>query len=101
MFTLPFKFTRRVVDPVVSVLAIGCWAGAVLLCLWPSKVSWRGQALLSVIFPPRVKSRPRIVQRKSGSVTPVLHTEHVREEGKRVDEPHSRDALMWLRKVKK
>ena len=52
MITLPFRLTRRFIDPAVLVCGIGCWLGSLFLCLWPPEDSWRGEALLPVIFSP-------------------------------------------------
>ncbi|KAJ5488715.1 hypothetical protein N7539_003605 [Penicillium diatomitis] len=54
--TIPFKWTRRVVDRLMVPLAWGCWLGAVLLAIWPpdrhAADTWRGRAVFAVVFAP-------------------------------------------------
>lgn len=64
--TLPFRFTRRFLDPLVVFLAWAAWLGAIFMAIWPpdrpggpaSKSSsnadetWRGQAIFACIFAP-------------------------------------------------
>lgn len=59
--TFPFVFTRKVIDRVSVVLAIGCWAGAVILSAVPPDRSshglgaaetWRGRATFALVFAP-------------------------------------------------
>lgn len=56
--SLSFKFGRKILDPVVVVLAWGCWLGAILLAIFPpdrnsgSTETWRGRALFALIFAP-------------------------------------------------
>ncbi|KAJ5295599.1 hypothetical protein PENANT_c001G02654 [Penicillium antarcticum] len=55
--TVPFKFTRRVLDRVFVVLAWGCWLGAVFLAIWPpdrhdGPDAWRGRAVFALVFAP-------------------------------------------------
>ncbi|CAG8063653.1 unnamed protein product [Penicillium nalgiovense] len=55
--TVPFAFTRRVVDRIVVVLAWGCWLGAVFLAIWPPDRHngpdvWRGRAVFALVFAP-------------------------------------------------
>ncbi|KAH7067687.1 CrcB-like protein-domain-containing protein [Paraphoma chrysanthemicola] len=49
---LPFRFMRRVLDPVIVVLGWGCWIGAVLMTIFPPENAWRGQALFACVFAP-------------------------------------------------
>jgi fluoride ion exporter CrcB/FEX len=49
---LPFYFMRRFLDPLVMVLAWGCWIGAVLMTIFPPRNAWRGQALFACVFAP-------------------------------------------------
>lgn len=54
---LPFRFTRRLLDPLFVLLGWGCWLGAVFMAIWPpdrhnSTETWRGRALFSIIFAP-------------------------------------------------
>ncbi|UPX14764.1 uncharacterized protein EKO05_0005236 [Ascochyta rabiei] len=50
--TLPFRFTRRVVDPLFVFLGIGSWVGAVAMAALPPHNTWRGQALFACVFAP-------------------------------------------------
>ncbi|KAJ9627853.1 hypothetical protein H2203_003071 [Taxawa tesnikishii (nom. ined.)] len=63
--TLPFRFTRRILDPVIAFLAIGCWLGAIFLSIFPpdrpggpasrgawSNEVWRGEVLFALVFAP-------------------------------------------------
>ncbi|KAI3086275.1 hypothetical protein CBS147339_119 [Penicillium roqueforti] len=55
--TVPFAFTRRVLDPLVVMLAWGCWLGAVFLAIWPPDRHkgpdvWRGRAVFAIVFSP-------------------------------------------------
>lgn len=63
--TLPFRLLRRLLDPLLVLLAAGCWLGAVFMSIWPpdrpdgpssraswSNETWRGEALLAVVFAP-------------------------------------------------
>ncbi|GLA93512.1 hypothetical protein AtubIFM57143_011108 [Aspergillus tubingensis] len=62
--TVPFRFTRRVLDPVMAVLGWGCWLGAVFLAIWPpdrydakGMEVWRGRAVFAIVFAPLGMSR--------------------------------------------
>lgn len=63
--SVPFHFTRQVVDRIVVFLAWGSWLGAVLMTIWPpdrpgtsagqvtwEQETWRGRALFAVVFAP-------------------------------------------------
>jgi fluoride ion exporter CrcB/FEX len=50
--TLPFRFTRRVIDPLFVMLGIGSWIGAVVMTALPPHNAWRGQALFACVFAP-------------------------------------------------
>jgi CrcB protein len=63
--TLPFRLTRRFFDPLVVVLAWGCWLGAIFLSIWPpdrpsgsssrgswANEVWRGEVLFALVFAP-------------------------------------------------
>ncbi|KAI1803181.1 CrcB-like protein-domain-containing protein [Daldinia bambusicola] len=59
--SLPFRFTRKVLDRLAVSLAFGCWIGAVLLsALPPDRFSsqgqgaetWRGRATFALVFAP-------------------------------------------------
>jgi fluoride ion exporter CrcB/FEX len=67
MSKIPSVNTRRVLDPLVVFLAWGCWAGTVLMTIWPpdrlsgraqsdSKTSaeetWRGKVLFAIVLAP-------------------------------------------------
>jgi CrcB protein len=52
MPTLPFRLTRRVVDPLFVLLGWGCWIGAVLMAIFPPHNAWRSQALFACVFAP-------------------------------------------------
>ncbi|OJD21984.1 hypothetical protein ACJ73_06676 [Blastomyces percursus] len=55
---IPYLFSRRCLDPIISFLAIGCWLGAVFLAIWPPDRDlgihehWRGSAVFAVVFAP-------------------------------------------------
>ncbi|KAJ4372751.1 hypothetical protein N0V86_008117 [Didymella sp. IMI 355093] len=50
--TLPFRFTRRLLDPAFVLLGIGSWIGAIALTCLPPHTQWRGQALFACVFAP-------------------------------------------------
>ncbi|CVK94679.1 related to chromosome condensation protein (CrcB) [Fusarium proliferatum] len=52
MPSLPYIFMRKVLDPVATILAWGCWIGAILLCIYPPSDDWRGSVLFSLAFAP-------------------------------------------------
>lgn len=52
MPTLPFTFVRRVLDPLTCILAIGCWAGAIILACLPPHPQWRSEVIFAVVFGP-------------------------------------------------
>lgn len=60
MPSLPFIFTRKVVDRLCVPLAWGCWLGAVLLSIFPpdrfshpgKSETWRGGATFALVFAP-------------------------------------------------
>ncbi|KKA24035.1 hypothetical protein T310_1916 [Rasamsonia emersonii CBS 393.64] len=54
---VPFRFTRKVLDRVVVLLAWGCWLGAVFMAIWPpdrmhTEETWRGRAIFALVFAP-------------------------------------------------
>lgn len=49
---LPFRLTRRFLDPLVVILGWGSWVGAIVLVVSPPEVAWRGQVLFALIFAP-------------------------------------------------
>lgn len=50
--TLPFRFTRRAIDPLFVVLGFGSWIGAIVMVAMPPHNAWRGQALFACVFAP-------------------------------------------------
>ncbi|KAH7342745.1 CrcB-like protein-domain-containing protein [Rhexocercosporidium sp. MPI-PUGE-AT-0058] len=56
--SVPYKFCRRVLDPMVVFLAWGCWLGAIILAIFPPDRNsappeiWRGRAVFSLVFAP-------------------------------------------------
>jgi fluoride exporter len=50
--TLPFTFTRKILDPLAVLLAFGCWLGAILLSIFPPAINWRPRATFSLVFAP-------------------------------------------------
>lgn len=50
--TLPFRFTRRIVDPMFVFFGWGAWLGAVLMAIFPPHSAWRGQAIFACVFAP-------------------------------------------------
>ncbi|GAB1214689.1 hypothetical protein ATERTT37_003853 [Aspergillus terreus] len=56
--SVPFRFARRVLDPLFVLLGWGCWLGAIFLAIWPpdrhdaSPEHWRSRAVFAVVFAP-------------------------------------------------
>jgi CrcB protein len=50
--SLPFRFTRKLIDPLFVFLGFGSWIGAILLAVFPPHNAWRGQALFACVFAP-------------------------------------------------
>lgn len=50
--TLPYRFTRKIIDPLAVVLGWGCWIGAIILTAIPPHDDWRGIATFSMVFAP-------------------------------------------------
>lgn len=52
--TIPHRFGRKVLDPIITVLAFGCWLAAIFLSIWPpgNDIHWRFRGLLPVAFSP-------------------------------------------------
>lgn len=50
--TLPFRLTRKILDPLFVVLGLGSWLGAVLMTALPPHNAWRGEALFACVFAP-------------------------------------------------
>lgn len=51
---IPHRLTRRVLDPIGTVLAFGCWLGAIFLSIWPAgnDTHWRFRATFPLVFSP-------------------------------------------------
>ncbi|KAI4636809.1 hypothetical protein J4E93_010934 [Alternaria ventricosa] len=50
--SLPFRFTRRVCDPIFVILGWGVWFGAIIMVCLPPYSTWRSQALFACVFAP-------------------------------------------------
>lgn len=56
--TIPFSFLRKILDPTIVFLALGCWTGSIFLALFPPdrhlgiREHWRGDAVFAVVFAP-------------------------------------------------
>ena len=56
--SLPYSFTRKVLDRAIVVLAWGSWLGAIFLSIWPpdrfrdGPDVWRGRAVFALVFAP-------------------------------------------------
>ncbi|KAH7384038.1 CrcB-like protein-domain-containing protein [Phaeosphaeria sp. MPI-PUGE-AT-0046c] len=52
--SLPFRLTRRFIDPLFVLLGWGCWFGAAFMTIFPpsSHDDWRSQALFALVFAP-------------------------------------------------
>lgn len=56
--SLPYRFCRKILDPLAVVLAWGCWAGAIMLAIFPPDrydgppEIWRGRAVFELVFSP-------------------------------------------------
>lgn len=50
--TVPFRFTRKVLDPLIVILGWGCWLGAVFMAIWPPHNAWRTDAVFAIVFAP-------------------------------------------------
>ncbi|KAI9373683.1 CrcB-like protein-domain-containing protein [Aspergillus egyptiacus] len=49
---IPFRLTRRILDPLFVFLAWGSWLGTVFLAIWPPQEHWRGDAVFAIVFAP-------------------------------------------------
>lgn len=63
--SIPFRFTRRILDPIMLLLGPLCWLGAVFLAIFPpdrpsgpdsrgtwANEVWRGEVLFALVFAP-------------------------------------------------
>ncbi|PQE18107.1 hypothetical protein CJF31_00007962 [Rutstroemia sp. NJR-2017a BVV2] len=56
--SLPFRLSRKLLDPLAVFLAWGCWLGAVFLAIFPPDRNdsppeiWRGRAVFALVFAP-------------------------------------------------
>ncbi|KAG5925851.1 hypothetical protein E4U42_003889 [Claviceps africana] len=50
--SLPYAATRNLIDPLFVLLGWGCWAGAVVLAVFPPEDAWRGQVVFALVFSP-------------------------------------------------
>ena len=50
--TLPYKFTRKVLDRAMVVVGLGGWIVILFLSLFPPHPAWRGTPLLDLVFSP-------------------------------------------------
>ncbi|KAK0736820.1 CrcB-like protein-domain-containing protein [Apiosordaria backusii] len=50
--SLPFFFSRKILDPLVVILGWGCWLGAVIMSIFPPHDGWRGTATFALVFAP-------------------------------------------------
>ncbi len=50
--TLPFRFTRRIINPLFILLGFSTWLAAILLSIFPPHPTWRGNALFACVFAP-------------------------------------------------
>ncbi|KAH6642064.1 CrcB-like protein-domain-containing protein [Boeremia exigua] len=49
---LPFRASRRLLDPLFTLLGPGCWLAAALLSAYPPHPPWRANALFACVFAP-------------------------------------------------
>lgn len=50
--TLPYKFTRKFLDPLMVPVGIGSWVTILFMSLFPPHAAWRGTPLLDLVFSP-------------------------------------------------
>ncbi|KAK0674306.1 CrcB-like protein-domain-containing protein [Cercophora samala] len=50
--SLPFLFTRNILDRLMVLLGWGCWLGAIIMSILPPYDSWRGTATFALVFAP-------------------------------------------------
>ena len=50
--SLPFRFMRRYLDPLIVFLAFGSWIGAIIMAVFPPRNAWRGEAVFALVFAP-------------------------------------------------
>ncbi|KAF2478432.1 CrcB-like protein-domain-containing protein [Neohortaea acidophila] len=49
---VPVLNLSRMLNPLIVVLAFGCWLGATLMTIFPTHDVWRGRVLFSIVFAP-------------------------------------------------
>ena len=63
--SIPFLFSRKIIDRSIVFIAFGCWVGAIFMAVWPpdrpsgpvtraswAQETWRSQALFALVFAP-------------------------------------------------
>ncbi|KFA71679.1 hypothetical protein S40288_09269 [Stachybotrys chartarum IBT 40288] len=50
--SLSYRVVRKILDPLVVILAWGCWLGAAMLSIFPPHDAWRGITTFSLVFAP-------------------------------------------------
>lgn len=56
--SVPYRFSRKWMDPITVFLSFGCWLGAVFLAIFPpdrysaANEIWRGRAVFALVFAP-------------------------------------------------
>jgi CrcB protein len=50
--SLPFRITRRFIDPLFVFLGWACWIGVAFMTIFPPRDAWRSQALFACVFAP-------------------------------------------------
>ena len=63
--SIPFLFSRKIIDRSIVFIAFGCWLGAIFMAIWPpdrpsgpvgkaswGQETWRSQALFALVFAP-------------------------------------------------
>jgi fluoride ion exporter CrcB/FEX len=81
--SIPFGVSRRIVDPVMVLVAWGAWLGAVFMAIWPpdrpggpedsgswARETWRGDALFACVFAPLGCLARFVVSLRLNAVTP-------------------------------
>jgi len=50
--SFPYSTTRRIIDPLFVFLGWGCWAGTIVMAIFPPHDAWRGQVVFALVFSP-------------------------------------------------